>query len=65
MSKPPYFQWFPRVLKFIPKPEIKSLHLPQSPGRKLIEKFSPDRCGYGYEFFNEFPLQYLAPSESF
>ncbi len=45
-----------------PENEIQMARLPQSIGRKLFGKFSPDRFGYGFDFSKEFPLQHLAAS---
>ncbi len=42
-----------------PKNEIQKANLPQSTGRKLFGKISPDLLGYGFGFSKEFPLQHL------
>jgi hypothetical protein len=55
--------WFVRWLN--PKSEIKTANLPQSIGHKWIEKISPDRFGYGFDFFDSFLLQHLAASLPF
>jgi hypothetical protein len=47
------------------KSEIEISNLQQSLGYKRIEKISPDRFGYGFDFFDSFLLQHLATSWPF